>query len=90
MLWKYNIKFLLFLTSESYFESLVDPSKTGEVHLTATSYVYVLRLQSLLLKLPNALGTPNTSTPTPNPKFFPLLLHHKLVFNIWVAPIGPP
>ena len=33
-------------------------SNTGELHLKATRYVYVLRLRSVLLKLPTAPGGP--------------------------------
>ncbi len=42
----------MFLTLGSKEKLIVDPSKTGEMHLKATCYMYVLRLQSLLLKQP--------------------------------------
>ncbi len=42
----------MFLTLRSKEKLIVDPSKTGEMDLKATCYVYVLRLRSLLLKQP--------------------------------------
>ncbi len=44
----------MFLTLGSKEKLIVDPSKIGEMHLKATCNVDVLRLRSLLLKLPTA------------------------------------
>ncbi len=43
----------MFLTVGSKEKLIVDPSETGETHLKATYYVYILRLPSLLLKQSN-------------------------------------
>ena len=48
-------KFLRFSDSKILVQLFVDYFRTGELHLQATCYVYVLWLRSILLKLPNLL-----------------------------------
>ncbi len=47
--------FFTFLTQEIIVKFTVDSSRTGELHVQGTCYVYVLWLRSVLLKLPTYL-----------------------------------
>ncbi len=53
--WREAEKYLRFLTQESLVKFIVDSSRTGDLLLQAMCCVYVVRLRSVLLKLPTLL-----------------------------------